>query len=48
MFMVVGGLLAGGAWSTVRQPRQTRGTRVMALGLFLLAVLCLASGVTRL
>lgn len=48
VFMVIGGLLTGGALSTLRQPRQTRGTRVLAVSLFLLAGLCVANGVTRL
>ncbi|MGI8698596.1 MAG: hypothetical protein ACR2J0_05560 [Mycobacteriales bacterium] len=48
LFMVVGGLLAGGAFSVLRQPRRTRGTVAVGLLLVVLALLCLGNGLTRL
>ncbi len=48
VFMVVGGLLAGGAVSVLRQPRRTPGTLTLGILLAILAVLCVANAVTRL
>lgn len=48
LLMVVGGLLAGGAFSVWRQPRRTRGTVGLGLLLVVLAGLCVVNGVTRL
>ena len=48
IFMVVGGLLAGGAVSVLRQPRRTRGTLTLAILLLVLAALCVVNGLARL
>ncbi len=48
LFMVVGGLLAGGAFSVLRQPRRTRGTVAIGALLVVLAGLCVVNGLTRL
>lgn len=48
VFMVVGGLLAGGAVSVLRQPRRTRGTLASGVTLVVVAVLCVANALARL
>jgi NADH:ubiquinone oxidoreductase subunit 6 (subunit J) len=48
IFMVVGGILVGGAMSVLRQPRRTRGTLGLGLALLVLAALLVANGLTRL
>lgn len=48
VFMVVGGLLAGGAVSMLRQPRRTRGTLASGLLLGVLGILCVANALARL
>ncbi len=47
-FMVVGGLLAGGAWSVLRAPGRSGRRTALGVALVLLAGLCVANALTRL